>query len=161
MSMCQRGFLLLAGISRPGSPGVWHRCGYWRRCAGIPAPPPQPLARHGQTSAAQSAAAGLRRGPGTKRAKQPMTAGPLRAAANHWTPHAPSLPSAAPARWGAGPRSGRYPAELNWVAGSSSLRLRWASSLPPPKELEPRLPPAEMRKSLFHSVSLYLFCLGL
>lgn len=83
MSMCQRGFLLLAGISRPGSPGVWHRCGYWRRCAGTPAPPPQPLARHGQTSAAQSAAAGLRRGPGTKRAKQPMTAGPLRAAANH------------------------------------------------------------------------------
>ena len=152
------GFLLLSGIQHPGPPGLRHRCGYWGRAAGSPAPLPQPLARRRQTSAAQSSTDGLRRGQGTKRPRQPMAAGPRRAAANHRAPHAPSRPERGEGKVRGGTPSGAAPCGVQFGIPDLVSEAALAFSRPAGKELEPSLPPT--KEEPFHSVSLYLFLLG-
>lgn len=106
--LCVRGAPPLLRISRPRAraPALLRVLGGSAR---TPAPQPQPLAQRRQTSAAQSAVAGLRRRPGTKRSVQPMAARPRRAAANHRAPHAPSLPERRAGKVRGGAESGAAP----------------------------------------------------
>lgn len=92
--LCVKGVPLPSRISRPGSPGLRLRGGYWGGPAGTPAPLPEPLARRRQTSAAQSAAASLQRGSGNKEAQAANGSGaaPASRQSPSAAPHAPSRP---------------------------------------------------------------------
>jgi hypothetical protein len=150
MLVRQRDSVLPSEISRSGLAGLPLRCGPGE-LAGTPARLPQPRTQRRRTSAAPfAAAAGLRQGPGTKRPRQPMTAGQRRAATNHQAPHAPSRPERSAGKVRGGAASGAAPPGARGGTGT------WPLPSPPSAQRRGHLLYLRLRHSPFDLYRVYL-----